>query len=99
MSRSATELLKPFEALDLGDKQAFAVEILRRTRALPFDSGQLTDKEGWGNGPCSLGLLGKRRGCLPNAGSYISGQLCCQQERRKIGLDGRRVADPSSQFA
>jgi hypothetical protein len=27
------------------DKQAFAIEILRRTRELPIDSGPLTDEE------------------------------------------------------
>ena len=27
------------------DKQAFAVEVLRRTREVPFNSGPLTDEE------------------------------------------------------
>ena len=34
-----------FEALPPSDKQAFAVEVLRRTREEAFDSGTLTDEE------------------------------------------------------
>ena len=34
-----------FEALPSDDKQAFVVEIMRRTRELPFDSGPTTDEE------------------------------------------------------
>jgi len=45
MSKHAVELLKAFEALPPGDKQAFAVEVLRRTREVPFDSGPITDEE------------------------------------------------------
>jgi len=45
MSRHAVELLEAFESLPPADKQAFAVEVLRRTRGLPFDSGPLTDQE------------------------------------------------------
>lgn len=45
MSRQAVQLLEDFEALPPGDKQAFAVEVLRRTRELPFDSGPLPDEE------------------------------------------------------
>lgn len=45
MSKHAVELLEAFEALPLADKQAFAVEVLRRTRQLPFDSGPITDEE------------------------------------------------------
>ena len=45
MSKHATELLEAFEALPPGDKQAFAVEVLRRTRELPFDSGPIADEE------------------------------------------------------
>jgi hypothetical protein len=45
MSNHAVELLEAFEALAPGDKQAFAVEVLRRTRELPFDSGPITDAE------------------------------------------------------
>ncbi len=45
MSNHAVELLEAFEALQPGDKQSFAVEVLRRTRGLPFDSGPLSDEE------------------------------------------------------
>ncbi len=45
MSGRAVELLNAFEALPPDDKQAFAVEVLRRTRELPFDSGPLSDEE------------------------------------------------------
>jgi hypothetical protein len=45
MSKHAAELLEAFEALPPGDRQAFAVEVLRRTRDLPFDSGPISDEE------------------------------------------------------
>ena len=45
MSRHAVQLLEAFEALPPNDKQAFAVEVLRRTRDVPFDSGPLTDEQ------------------------------------------------------
>jgi hypothetical protein len=45
MSSHAAELLEAFEALPPGDKQSFVVEVLRRTRKLPFDSGPITDEE------------------------------------------------------
>lgn len=45
MSVRAIQLLESFEALPPDDKQAFAMEVLRRTRALPFDSGPLSDEE------------------------------------------------------
>lgn len=45
MSKQGIQLLEAFDALVPEDKQAFAVEILRRTRDLPFDSGPLTDEE------------------------------------------------------
>ena len=45
MSKQAVELLNAFEALPPGDKQAVAIEVLRRTRELPFDSGPVTDEE------------------------------------------------------
>ena len=45
MSRYAFQLLEAFEALPPSDKQAFAVEVLRRTREVPFDSGPVTDEE------------------------------------------------------
>ena len=45
MGKQAIELLEAFDTLAPEDKQAFAVEILRRTRDLPLDSGPLTDEE------------------------------------------------------
>jgi hypothetical protein len=45
MSKQAVELLNAFEALAPSDKQAFAIEVLRRTREMPFDSGSITDEE------------------------------------------------------
>jgi hypothetical protein len=45
MSKQAVELLNAFEALPPGDKQEFAIEVLRRTRELPFDSGPVSDEE------------------------------------------------------
>ena len=45
MSKQAVELLNAFEALPPDDKQAFAIEVLRRTRELPFDSGSVSDSE------------------------------------------------------
>ena len=45
MGKQGFELLEAFDALAPEDKQAFAVEILRRTRDLPFDSGPLTDAD------------------------------------------------------
>jgi hypothetical protein len=45
MSKHAVELLEAFDALPPGDRQAFAVEVLRRTRDLPFDSGPISDEE------------------------------------------------------
>ena len=45
MSEQTAQLLDAFEALPSDDKRAFAVEIMRRTRELPFDSGPITDEE------------------------------------------------------
>jgi hypothetical protein len=45
MSNRAAHLLEAFEALASGDKQAVALEILRRTRELPLDSGSISDEE------------------------------------------------------
>jgi len=45
MSSRAADLLKGFEALSPADKQSFALEILRRTRDLPFDSGPIAHDE------------------------------------------------------
>jgi hypothetical protein len=45
MSEQTIRLLDAFESLPFDDKQAFVVEIMRRTRELPFDSGPITDEE------------------------------------------------------
>ena len=45
MSKPAVELLQAFEALPPADQQTFALEVLRRTRELPFDSGPITDTD------------------------------------------------------
>ena len=45
MGKNAAHLLEVFETLPPSDKQAFAIEILRRTREVPFDSGPVTDEE------------------------------------------------------
>lgn len=45
MSKQAVELLNAFEALPPADRQAVAIEVLRRTRELPFDSGPIADEE------------------------------------------------------
>jgi hypothetical protein len=45
MSERATGLLEAFEALPPSARQAFAIEVLRRTRELPFDSGPVADEE------------------------------------------------------
>jgi len=45
MSEQTVQLLDAFDALPSGDKQAFVVEIMRRTRELPFDSGPISDEE------------------------------------------------------
>jgi hypothetical protein len=45
MGGQAKRLLDEFEALPSQEKQEFAVEILRRSREMPFDSGPLDDEE------------------------------------------------------
>jgi hypothetical protein len=45
VSNRSAELLEAFETLPPAEKQQVAVEILRRTRDLPFDSGPITDEE------------------------------------------------------
>lgn len=45
MSKHAAQLLQEFEELSAPDKQAFLVEVLRRTREFPLDSGPLSDEE------------------------------------------------------
>jgi hypothetical protein len=57
MGKQAIEILDAFEALTPEDKQVVAVEVLRRTRDLPFDSGPLTDEEIGETGRAMLALL------------------------------------------
>lgn len=55
--KHAGELLEAFEALPPAEKQDFAIEVLRRTRELPFDSGPITDEEIGEAGRALFGLL------------------------------------------
>ena len=57
MSEQTVQLLDAFEALPSDDKQAFAVEIMRRPRELPFDSGPITDEEIGEAGKAMFALL------------------------------------------
>jgi hypothetical protein len=57
MSKQALDLLEAFDSLPADDKQTFAVEILRRTRDLPFDSGPLEDEEIGEAGKALFGFL------------------------------------------
>lgn len=45
MGKQAAQLLEEFEALSPADKQTFVIEILRRTREFPLESGPLSDDE------------------------------------------------------
>ena len=45
MSTATQELLQAFEALEPSDRQEFTIEVMRRTRDLPIDSGPLTDED------------------------------------------------------
>jgi len=45
MSERTVQLLDAFETLPPDDKQSFLLEIMRRTRELPFDSGPIPDEE------------------------------------------------------
>ena len=57
MGTNAAHLLEVFETLPPSDKQAFAIEILRRTREVPFDSGPVTDEEIGETGRALLAFL------------------------------------------
>ena len=57
MSKQTVDLLEAFDALPIEEKQSFAVEILRRTRELPFDSGLLSDEEVGEAGKALFGFL------------------------------------------
>ena len=60
MSKQALDLLEAFDSLPADDKQTFAVEILRRTRDLPFDSGALADEEIGEAGKAIFGVIDPR---------------------------------------
>lgn len=53
MSKEASALAEALEALAPGERQQFAVEVLRRTWSLPLDSGPITDEE-IGEAGCTL---------------------------------------------
>ena len=57
MSEQTVQLLDAFDALPAGDKQAFFVGIMRRTRELPFDSGPIADEEIGNAGKAIFALL------------------------------------------
>ena len=57
MSEQTVQLLGAFDALPSDDKQAFVVEIMRRARELPFDSGPITDEEIGEAGKAMFALL------------------------------------------
>jgi hypothetical protein len=57
MSEQTVQLLGAFDALPSDDKQAFVVEIMRRARELPFDSGEITDEEIGEAGKAMFALL------------------------------------------
>jgi hypothetical protein len=57
MSAETVQLLSAFDALPPDDKQVFVVEIMRRTRELPFDSGPITDEEIGEAGKAMFALL------------------------------------------
>ncbi len=45
MSNKAAQLLETFEALPVEERQAVLIEIFRRTRDIPIDSGPLDDAD------------------------------------------------------
>ena len=57
MSERTIQLLNAFDALPSDDKQTFVVEIMRRTRELPFDSGPIADEEMGETGKAVFALL------------------------------------------
>lgn len=45
MSKRTVEILAAFDSLPLNEQQVVAIEVLRRTREFPLDSGPITDEE------------------------------------------------------
>ena len=66
MSKRATALLDAFEALPPAERQEFAVEVLRRTRELPFDSGLISDEEIGESGRALFSFLDKEEKAIPS---------------------------------
>jgi hypothetical protein len=65
MSERTSQLLDAFEALPSDDKQAFAAEIMRRMRELPFDSSPITDEEIGEAGKAIFALLDRENTAHP----------------------------------
>ena len=57
MSEQTLQILEAFDALPSDDKQTFVVEIMRRARELPFDSGPIADEEMGEAGKAVFALL------------------------------------------
>jgi hypothetical protein len=57
VSEQTLQLLNAFDALPSDDKRIFVVEIMRRARELPFDSGPIADEEIGGGGIAVFALL------------------------------------------
>lgn len=66
MSKHASALLVSFEASAPEERQAFAVEVLRRTRELPFDSGPITDEEIGEAGRALFSFLDQEENAAPS---------------------------------
>jgi len=65
MSGQAKRLLDEFDTLPSQEKQELAVEILRRTREMPFDSGPLEDEEIGAAGRDLFGFLDQEEDGAP----------------------------------
>jgi hypothetical protein len=70
MSKQTLDLLEACDALAIDDQQAFALEILRRTREWPFDSGPTADEEIGEAGKALFGLL--ERLCRTGQHSHLT---------------------------
>ncbi len=61
MSEQTARLLNAFDALPPDDRQVFVVEIMRRARELPFDSGPIADEEMGEAGKAVFALLNQEQ--------------------------------------
>jgi hypothetical protein len=86
MSSHAAEVLKEFEALSPADKQSVAVEILRRTRDLPFDSGPIADEEIGEAGRSLFAFLISKRRMPPRRGEIWLFDLGMAAKTRPVPL-------------